>query len=74
VDAAGNVNGGCGGVEDRISFFAGLGEAIIARYHRSITEGKSIVLNNFTVDTSAADAVMDEPTGFRTTSDRTRSS
>jgi hypothetical protein len=40
VDAAGNVNGAWGSVEDRISFFSGLGEAIIARYHhRSFTEG-----------------------------------
>jgi hypothetical protein len=40
VDAAGNLNSGYGSVEDRIAFFARLGEAVIARYHhRSTTEG-----------------------------------
>jgi hypothetical protein len=39
VDAAGNLNDGHRGVEDRIAFFAGLGEAIIARYHRRTTPG-----------------------------------
>jgi hypothetical protein len=40
VDAAGNLNGEFRGVEDRIAFFARLGEAIIARYHqRSVTQG-----------------------------------
>jgi hypothetical protein len=44
VDAAGNLNGGYRSVEDRISFFARLGEAVIARYHdRSITEGATSI-------------------------------
>jgi len=37
VDAAGNLNGDYRGVEDRISFLAGLGETVIARYHRAAT-------------------------------------
>jgi hypothetical protein len=40
VDAAGNLHGGFLTTEDRISYFAGLGEAIIARYRRkSAAEG-----------------------------------
>jgi len=39
VDASGNLTGGFDSMEDRISFFAGLGETIIGRHHnKSVTE------------------------------------